>query len=272
MRHSMTTKYRAIKILLFTFVIFLVFTNQVFSTDDNPSTNDQGERNSRNTGSRFNFSDMINIFNSTNNQDERSSKVVFVNSSNYCLNVQGVNRTSEGTEVGIDKCSRVTEKWFFDPSSNKIKTGYHTNRCLDVNHLLGFFANDLQISNCNTAISWTHGDDGKICTYGEMISRCLGFDESWRDSIYLTKYYDVELKQRSGTNSIWSFRSYEARSDVSGSTEWTVDIYGHNNYPNRSTELASRLRRLEKFFDYHWQLYASLSQKTRPQFSSSSNF
>ena len=257
----MTTKYRAIKILLFTFVIFLVFTNQVFSTDDNPSTNDQGERNSRNIGSRFNFSDIINIFDTINNQDERSSKVVFVNSSNYCLNVQGINETSEGTEVGIDKCSRVTEKWFFDPSSNKIKTGYHTNRCLDINHLLGFFGNDLQISNCNTAISWSHGDDGKICTYGEIISRCLGFDESWRDSIYLTKYYDVELKHRSRTNSIWSFRSYEPRSYVSGSTEWTINLYGYDDYPNQTNKLDSPLSKLRKFFDYHWKYMPTYLKK-----------
>lgn len=226
----MATKHRANHIRLFTFYIFLVFANLTFLI----------------VGGAF-----------AEDQDKRSSKVMLVSGLNYCLDVNGANSSSEGEWVGIYNCNEVTEKWFFSPASDKIKVGYDTTICLDVEGDVSL-SSTLRISNCGDAIAWIHGDDGKICAY-DNTNLCLGF--SWRRSIYETQYSKLQLRYRDETDAIWSFRSYEPRSDVSQKTKWILDLYGHDNYPNKTNKLDYPLSRLRTFFYYHWRYMPTYLKK-----------
>ena len=92
-------------------------------------------------------------------------KLTLVNSSSKCLDVEGINSTEDGTNVGIWDCNEVSETWVYNESTGKITLGYDSSKCLAYEWYLE--EANVFITNCNyERTTWMMSTPygGKICT------------------------------------------------------------------------------------------------------------
>ena len=185
-------------------------------------------------------------------------KIRLLNSRNHCLDVEGVNATANGTNVGIYNCNEVTETWVYDKSSGKISLGYASNKCLTNEKGAYGDGYNIFIDDCSDAAPWRMKADGKICARWNR-AYCLDINGH---ANYGASGDNVHLWHRDLTDELWSFDSYSPRTAVQGERRvWKINIYGNNNYPNKSNKLQYHLNRVWNMFHYYWEYMPAYLKK-----------
>ena len=211
----------------------------------------------------FNGGENVHLWRDTNetwdfrNYPQNGSKLRVVNGRWSCLDVVGTNSNSNGKNVQVSSCDRVTEHWVYDASTGKITLGYDSEKCLDVSGTNNINnRQNVQIWDCNEVTeSWVVQNNGQICISSNT-DYCLDVKGN---PPYESRGENVHLYN--GTREQWSFHSYNRRFDGYHITPWNLHLYGHNNLPNTTSNLNRSLEKVKDFLHWYWEYMPSYLKK-----------